>query len=68
TDGIIFRNIRRYARAHDAENEKKWWARLTATKRKDLTQLLPNHKLSLAFDALIDYAGLWTPICLGTLH
>ncbi|KAJ6201926.1 hypothetical protein J3E72DRAFT_180998 [Bipolaris maydis] len=68
TDGIIFRNIRRYARVHDTENEKKWWARLTATKRKDLAQLLSNQKLSLAFDALIDYAGLWTPIRLGTLH
>ncbi|KAF2727576.1 hypothetical protein EJ04DRAFT_451086 [Polyplosphaeria fusca] len=69
TDGTIFRNIRQYNRQEDAEDsENRWWARLTETKRKDLRQLLKNKRMTKAFDELLDFPGLWTPIQLGTLH
>lgn len=48
--------------------EHKWWARLTETKRKDLRQLLRDERYALAFDALLDWPGLWTTIKLGSLH
>lgn len=41
---------------------------MTATKRKDLKQLLKNEGFAAGFDALVDVFGLWTPIKLGTLH
>ena len=68
TDGIIFRHIRRYHIDGDEVNENRWWARLTLTKRKDLRQLCKNRLLIEAFDRLIPFPGLWTPIQLGTLH
>lgn len=48
--------------------ERKWWARLTETKRKDLRQLLKDERYAVAFDALLDWPGLWTTIKLGSLH
>ncbi len=68
TDGEIFRNIRIYALKRDKKSEKKWWARLSPTKQKDLKQLLGNEKIETAFDNLIEFAGLWPPIQLGQLH
>ncbi|KAL1629899.1 hypothetical protein SLS56_005169 [Neofusicoccum ribis] len=68
SDGEIFRKIRLYHRKNDHGSEQKWWARLTATKQKDLRQLLRNSALTHAFDSLIDMPGLWYPVKLGTLH
>ncbi|KAF2259650.1 hypothetical protein CC78DRAFT_410437, partial [Lojkania enalia] len=68
SDGTIFRNIRRYHLLNDAESENRWWAHLTNTKRKDLRQLMKNNLIIAAFDRLLDFPGLWTPIQLGTLH
>ncbi|CBX95206.1 hypothetical protein LEMA_P023580.1 [Plenodomus lingam JN3] len=67
-DGDIFRKIRYYHREKDAEAENRWWARLDKSKPKDLRQLLKRHKLASAFDALIDFPGLWAKIQLGALH
>jgi hypothetical protein len=68
SDGQIFRKIRLYHRDGDLESEKRWWARLSVTKRKDLKQLLGVDSLREAFDALLPFPGLWTPVQLGTLH
>jgi hypothetical protein len=68
SDGVIFRNIRENYYKQDEISEKKWWARLTETKRRDLRQLLNSGPLINAFDELLTYPGLWQPIQLGTLH
>jgi hypothetical protein len=44
SDGTIFRNIRVYARSRNYQEEKKWWARLSETKKKDLRQLIHSRK------------------------
>lgn len=68
TDGTIFRNILKYAKSSDMENEKKWRARLSTSKQKDLKQLLADKRIRIAFENLIDFVGLWPPIQLGKLH
>ncbi|KAF2028953.1 hypothetical protein EK21DRAFT_68608 [Setomelanomma holmii] len=77
SDGTIFRNIRVYARSRNSQEENKWWARLSDTKKKDLRQLIHSSKyndisqpklLINAFDELLHFTGLWPPIQLGTLH
>ncbi|KAK6436022.1 hypothetical protein LTR95_007786 [Oleoguttula sp. CCFEE 5521] len=67
-DGEIFYKIRRYHQRGDRDNENKWWARLTVSKRKDLRQLLRDHRFITAFDNLLPWVGLWEPVQLGTLH
>ncbi|KAK4982611.1 hypothetical protein LTR50_007666 [Elasticomyces elasticus] len=68
SDGEIFWKIRHYHQSGDDRVEKKWWTRLSPTKRKDLTQLLKDERYAQAFDALLEWPGLWAPIKLGTLH
>ncbi|KAF2742028.1 hypothetical protein M011DRAFT_413421, partial [Sporormia fimetaria CBS 119925] len=68
TDGIIFHKICLFRRESDRESERRWWARLTMTKQKDLKQLMKSTSLMEAFDRLTPFPGLWTPIQLGTLH
>ncbi|KAM0714194.1 hypothetical protein Q7P37_009981 [Cladosporium fusiforme] len=67
-DGEIFYKIRQYHLANDEANELKWWARLTETKRKDLKQLLRDARYTKAFDGMLPWPGLWTPVKLGSLH
>ncbi|KAJ9624466.1 hypothetical protein H2203_005201 [Taxawa tesnikishii (nom. ined.)] len=68
SDGEIFRKLLLSKRENDRAAEKKWWARLTETKRKNLQQLLRDTVLAAAFYGLLDWPGLWTPIQLGALH
>ncbi|KAK5010494.1 hypothetical protein LTR28_009568 [Elasticomyces elasticus] len=68
SDGEIFWNIRHYHQSGDDHLEKKWWIRLSPTKRKDLSQLLKDERYVQAFDALLVWPGLWAPIKLGTLR
>ncbi|KAL9057395.1 MAG: hypothetical protein Q9162_002340 [Coniocarpon cinnabarinum] len=67
TDGEIFWRIRAYNRNGDHRAEKRWWARLSHTKQKDLQQLLRNRALTEAFDDLLDAPGLWRSIQLGQI-
>ena len=68
SDGEIFRKIRLYHQQKETDLERKWWARLSESKRKDLEQLLKNERYADAFDDLLGWPGLWYPIQLGTLH
>ena len=68
SDGEIFRNIRLHAGDENRDQENKWWARLSTSKRKDVRQLLKTPEFSSAFDKLVDKQGLWTNLQLGTLH
>ena len=68
TDGEVFYKIRQYQVSKDTDNESKWWARLSETKRKDLRQLLKDTRFREAFDGLLSWPGLWIPIKLGCLH
>lgn len=68
TDGEIFLKIRIYHHEHKKDSESKWWARLTESKRKDLRQLLRDERYAQAFDAMLLWPGLWTPVKLGSLH
>ncbi|KAI9799076.1 MAG: hypothetical protein M1833_004270 [Piccolia ochrophora] len=71
-DGDIFRNIRYHQMRNNAHGERKWRARLSESKRKDLKQFqkIATNKpaLSQAFDALLPYVGLWSSLQLGTFH
>ncbi|KAK3117342.1 hypothetical protein LTR53_001393 [Teratosphaeriaceae sp. CCFEE 6253] len=66
TDGEIFRKIRLYHKCGSTADENRWWARLTDTKRKVLRQLLKDEQFATAFDNLLPWPGLWTPIRLGS--
>ena len=68
TDGHIFRRILDYQRQRDDISERKWWARLTSSKRRDLKQLLKDKPLASAFDRLSKFPGFWKPVRLGSLH
>ncbi|KAF8533988.1 hypothetical protein BDD12DRAFT_758374, partial [Trichophaea hybrida] len=68
TDGEIFRNIRLSSKANDTIKEHYWWSRLTATKRRELKQLLAHFEYRAGFDKLVDIPGLWPALKLGTLH
>ena len=68
SDGEIVRKIRLYHRKRDDVGEQRWWARLSNTKRKDLRQLLRDAQYALAFDTMLPWPGLWSPIRLGSLH
>lgn len=68
SDGEIFRKIRQYHRDGDQEGERRWWARLSANKSRDLRKLLKDKRLRHAFDAMLPWPGLWQPIRLGALR
>ncbi|KAF1924804.1 uncharacterized protein M421DRAFT_95146 [Didymella exigua CBS 183.55] len=68
SNGTIFRNIQRYHQLADEGNKKKWWARLSASKKRGLKQLLKDRRFVNTFDSLINSPGLWPPVQLGTLH
>ena len=46
----------------------QWWARLSATKRKDLRQLMRHSGFVGAFSKLTRWPGMWVGLKLGTLH
>ncbi|EKG09993.1 hypothetical protein MPH_12955 [Macrophomina phaseolina MS6] len=68
SDGDIFRKIRTYHKQGDEKSERKWWARLSNTKQKDLKQLFKIPELTDAFDNLVGMPGMWQSFQLGTLH
>ncbi|KAH7033932.1 hypothetical protein B0J12DRAFT_766202, partial [Macrophomina phaseolina] len=68
SDGDIFRKIRTYHKQGDEKSERKWWARLSNTKQKDLKQLFKSPELTDAFDNLVGMPGMWQSFQLGTLH
>ena len=68
SDGEIFWKIRTYHKKGNAQAERRWWARLSEAKKKDVKQLLGDSQFEHAFDSLLDFPALWPPIKLGTLH
>lgn len=74
-DGDIFRHLR-FATLHsDLAERKKWLARLSITKRRDVLQLEKRanreHETALllnALDSLLPLPGLWLALKLGTFH
>ncbi len=74
-DGDIFRNLRFHQQRNNANGSGKWLARLSESKRRDVTQLqkMANKfpemtQLSVAFDQLLPDVGLWSALQLGTFH
>lgn len=68
SDGDIFYKIRQYVKSGDERGEKRWWARLSRTKTKDLKQLLRDTRFAQVFDELLPWPGMWSPVMLGSLH
>jgi hypothetical protein len=71
SDGIIFRKIRQYEIARNRPQTLKWRSRLSQSKRRDLKQLRTQKNLiplQEAFDALLDFPGLWRALEIGTFH
>lgn len=67
-DGEIFRHIRCYHKQKDTLSEKKWWARLTKDKSKDLKRVLEIEGLRQAFDDLLHVPGLWPEFHIGSMR
>jgi len=68
SDGEIFRHIRLYNRDGDILQERKWWARLTKDKSRDLKRILDVQILREAFDRLLEVTGLWPAFHIGTMR
>lgn len=68
SDGEIFRHIRMYHKGEQEREEKKWWARLTKDKAKDLKRILAVKELREGFDNLLDISGLWDAFHIGTMR
>lgn len=68
SDGEIFRHIRLYHRLDNSIAERKWWARLTKDKAKDLKRILNIKALREGFDDLLDITGLWDAFHIGTMR
>lgn len=68
SDGEIFRHIRLCNKLGKNMEERRWWSRLTNSKRKDVEQLLRKSDLCEGFDRLLDMPGLWAGLKLGALH
>ena len=68
SDGEIYCKIRLYHYQRVISLEKRWWARLTPHRRKNLKRLFQHDELTAAFDALLDVPGLWGGMRISTLH
>jgi len=68
SDGEIFRFIRLYHKQGRELEEKKWWARLTRDKSKDLKRILDVKELREGFDNLLEITGLWEVFHIGTMR
>lgn len=68
SDGEIFRHIRFYHKANLECEEKRWWARLTRDKSKDLKRILEIQGSREGFDSLLNIPGLWDVFHIGTMR
>lgn len=68
-DGHIFRQIRLHHNTQNTYYEKKWLARLSPGKQRDLKQLIEWYpSVTTALDRLLPFLGLWQALQLGTFH
>ncbi|KAL9128705.1 MAG: hypothetical protein Q9217_002666 [Psora testacea] len=70
-DGDIFRYLRECDLRDDKRGKKKWLARLSQCKRKDVLQLFDREELGpllTAFDELLPLIGFWPALQIGTFH
>ena len=70
SDGDIFRYCRRAQQANNQRVVSRWLARLSASKKINLTQLerADHGRLIAALDALIPFIGLWQGFQLGAMN
>lgn len=68
SDGEIFRQILRYQRLGQLEHEQHWWSMLSKSKSRDATQLFKHTQFVTVFNSMLDIAGLWPDIQLGTFN
>ncbi|KAL8770678.1 MAG: hypothetical protein Q9209_003746 [Squamulea sp. 1 TL-2023] len=74
-DGDIYRHLRNCHLQNDLEGKRKWMARLSAAKRRDVLQLEkrayaddPTREFTESLDKLLPFTGLWSALQLGTFH
>lgn len=67
-DGEILRKIRLCHKSGDKDGERKWWARFSKDKRKDLRQFLRDEELADATDAMLAWPGLFHSLPAGGLR
>jgi Protein of unknown function (DUF3723) len=69
SDGDIYRTLRHYQKNNMKAEARKWLAKLSPSKRRDLKQLHEKAgPLSEAFDELLPIIGLWSSVQLGAMH
>ena len=74
-DGHIYRYMRNCVRRKDDPGARKWLARLSESKRKDIKKLekmaakFPAMQdFQMALDRLLPFIGLWDALQIGTFH
>ena len=70
-DGDIFRYLRYGQIEQDESEERRWLARLSEWKRKDLKQVQKRQELkpfNAMLDRLLPFIGFWPALQLGTFH
>ncbi|KAL8673857.1 MAG: hypothetical protein Q9168_001722 [Polycauliona sp. 1 TL-2023] len=74
TDGDIYRHLRLKHLQNDLVGKRKWLARLSPAKRRDVLQLEkraylddPTRAFNESLDNLLPYTGLWSALQLGFL-
>lgn len=68
SDGTIYANVREHQQKGNVLAEKRWWARLSEVKRKELCQLLRDKSYTKRFDALLSIPGMRPGMRLGAIH
>lgn len=68
SDGDVFRYVRANRESNNKFGVKKWMARLSASKRRNLLQMEKIPILIKAFDSLRPLTGLWPGFLLGSLN
>lgn len=65
SDGDVYKMVRQCEVEYDRD---KWLCRLSKAKRKALGTLLKNHKITEAFDKLMEFPGVIAGLQLGNIH
>jgi hypothetical protein len=70
TDGEIYQKVRHYDLLNDQDSIEDWTTELTENKQNLLHRLLQQQDLTIAFDRLLGFPGLWNgnDFELGNVH
>ncbi|KAK7972386.1 hypothetical protein PG988_006520 [Apiospora saccharicola] len=68
SDGAVYRKVKYYLNQGRITEVHSWLTKLSFPKRKGFRSLLESESVSLAFDGLLPFVGLWGGLQLGNVH